>query len=619
MISDEEREQVRQATDIVSLIGETVVLRQRGAEFWGCCPFHHEKSPSFHVNPSTGLWNCFGCHQGGDVFDYVMKRENLEFPDAIRYLADRCGIELHESNSAGRKGPRRNRLIDANEQAQTFYSTMLLRGRGQGADSGRTYLSGRGFGSAVCRRWKLGYAPGHGSLVTYLREKGFTREEIVSADLALDKNGRLQDRFYDRVMFPIHDEQGRCIGFGGRVLTDAKPKYLNTRETPVFHKSKHMFAFDYAKEAITAKGLAIVVEGYTDVIALHEAGYNNVVATLGTALSLDHVKTLSRFAKTIICMFDGDAAGQKAADAAIQYLDKTEASLRCVVLPDNLDPAEFVAARGAEALQPLLDDAMPLIDFVFEKRLDGYDLSIPGKRVAALDDMATLLAPLKKSILLDSFATTLADRLGTSVEETKRRIREKPVSQPRQAPLGDVAEQSEPVYAQEEADERHSQPEDLSYLSADERVQISVERDLLSVMASEPDALRPFADRIAGLSWTDSRHEAIAWAILATPVGCSPSDAVRAATDVCPEAPRLISGGAISSSADMPTADKVGFLLDSVDLYSTKRKIRDIKGHLSTASKEDANKLFVEATELQKHVRVLTEKLSVVARSEKNG
>lgn len=246
MIGEEDRERVRQATDFLALVSETVELRRRGQDYWGCCPFHHEKSPSFHINPATGLWNCFGCHKGGDLFDYVMAREHLEFPDAIRYLADRAGIELTEEKGVHR-GPKRNRLQLALAEAETFYATMLMRGRGQGSAAARSYLAGRGFGADICRRWGLGYAPGHGALTADLRSKGFTTDEMLAADLVVERSGRLQDRFYDRVMFPIHDEQGRTIGFGGRVLGDAKPKYLNTKETPVFHKAKHLFALDRAK------------------------------------------------------------------------------------------------------------------------------------------------------------------------------------------------------------------------------------------------------------------------------------------------------------------------------------------------------------------------------------
>jgi DNA primase len=477
-------------------------------------------------------------------------------------------------------------------------------------------------------------------------------------------------------MFPIHDEQGRTIAFGGRVMTDAKPKYLNTKETTVFHKGKHLFAFDRAKEGIAARGVAIVSEGYTDVIALHEAGYTNAVAALGTSFSLDHVRTLSRFAKKIICMFDGDAAGQKAAERAIQFIDKTEADLRCVVLPDGQDPMEFLQTHQAADLQPILDGARPLMDFVLEKRLAGYDLSSPGRRVAALDDLATLLAPLKHSVLLDGYATQLADALKVDPEETKRVIRSKRVPsqggdqrggsgsrqgiagrggdarawsgqgrQPRQgtwqqgvrrqgarqaAPEPDPAagyyDEAPTDYLPEEAygepqaspaagpSPAPAQPAAYTALSADERRQLSVERELLAMMAADPDALRAHADRIATFSWSDQRHESMAWAMLATPEGTTPAGAVAAASAVEPDAPRILASGQLVYQQGMTAEQKVDFLLDTVDLYSTRRKIREIRSRLrageSSVPGEEATRLFSEATELQRHANELSSYIS---------
>ena len=613
MISDEDIQRVRQATNIVDLVSETVMLKQRGQEYWGCCPFHNEKTPSFKVSPATGLWHCFGaCQTGGDAISYIRKRDNLEFADAVRALAEKAGIEISE-DARGSQGPKRNRLIEALGEAESFYSTMLLRGKGQGNDAARRYLAGRGFGSDVCRRWGLGYAPGRGTLVSTLREKGFTPQEMMAADLAVDRSGRLSDRFFDRVMFPIHDEQGRPIAFGGRVMGDGKPKYLNTRETNVFHKSKHLFAFDRAKETITSRGVAMVVEGYTDVIALHEAGYTNAVAALGTALSLDHVKLLERFgAKVIICMFDGDAAGQKAAELSIQHLDKTKAEMRCVVLPDNQDPAEFLADHGPEALQPILRSAEPLMSFVFDKKLGNYDLSVPGQRVAALNDLASVLAPLKGSVLLDSYVTQLAGRLGTDVEATKRAVL-------------NAKEATAPVRGQEEsqvvAAQGRQEPSPVAgygyeVLSQDDRALLVVERELLSVLASNPDLVRPYGDRIAGFTWADSRHEVMAWAMLATPAGSTPAQVVAAASEVVPEAPRILSGGRLSQSDQMPLEEKVAFLMDTVELHSTRRRVRQIKAQLSSMSEGmpggDAQELFRQATELQKRCNELTQILSSV-------
>ncbi|SES94652.1 DNA primase [Olsenella sp. KH3B4] len=657
MISDEDKERVRQATDIVQLVGETVELRQRGREFWGCCPFHHEKTPSFKVDPATGLWHCFGaCSEGGDVFKYVMKRENLSFPDSIRYLADRAGIELTEDRGAVR-GPRKNRLIEALTLADDYYHTMLMRGRGEGPAAARAYLAGRGFGSDVCRRWHLGYAPGRGALVAYLRGKGFSPKELIAANLAVERSGRLADWFYDRAMFPIHDEQGRTIAFGGRILRPATnaPKYLNTRDTTVFNKGKHLFAYDRAKETMAATGTAIVCEGYTDVIAMHEAGFTNAVAALGTAFRIDHIRLMERQrVSRIICMFDGDEAGQRAAERAVQFIDKTSASMVCVVLPDGQDPMEFLSSHDASAMQAELDAAVPLMDFVFTKRLAGYDLSAPGRRVKALDEMAQLLAPLKNSVLLDEYATQLADALGMDVAETKRVIREKPVkaaeseererrreAAPRPRTAGPWQAPSAPDpedayvpedYVPADAYEDGGVPVAAAtagggstwgggsfsvsrMLSGDERMQVAVERELLSMLAAMPDEVRPYADRLADVMWADGRHEGMAWAMLATPEGTAPADVVAAATAVEPDAPQILSSGRVVSSPGMDAREKVAFLVDSVELYSCKRRVREIKARLRQAGDaggEDAEALFEQATALQKRINELTKKLSAV-------
>ena len=616
---EEDKEKVRQATDLVALVGETVVLRQRGGEFWGCCPFHQEKSPSFKVNPSTGLWKCFGCGKGGDLYSYVMEREGLDFVGALRYLAERAGIELSDDRS-GNRGPKRNRLVEALTEAEGFYAKMLMRGKGDDAGRARAYLKRRGFGSEVCKRWGLGFAPGHAALVGELRGKGFTNQELLSCDLALDRSGRLADRFFDRVMFPIHDEHGRTIAFGGRVLGDGKPKYLNSKDSSVFHKGKNLYAFDRAKESITAKGEAIVCEGYTDVIAMHEAGFTNVVATLGTALTLDHITTLQRCRiSRIIFLFDGDAAGQRAAERAFLFTGETTADLRCVILPDDLDPADFLAERGEAELAAQLAANRPLVDFVFERRLSAYDLTVPGKRVAALDEMAGVLAPLKRSLLLDEYATRLADALGADVSEVKRLIRSKPQQQ---APgAGQSREQPReaapargrgPEYAPEPACEPTPPRTDLlSVLSADERAQLAVERELLATMATEPDLFRAYADRIAGFSWSDSAHESIAWAILATPEGTSPAAAVQAATAVVDTAPQILAGGTLTGVGQMGEHEKAEFLIDTVELYSTRRKVRAIRAQLSGGDVgAEATRLFEQATTLQVHANELSKKLA---------
>ena len=604
MISDEDIQRVRQATDIVSLVSETVVLKQRGQDYWGCCPFHHEKTASFKVNAATGLWHCFGaCQTGGDAISYIRKRDNLEFADAVRALAEKAGIEIQESGSAGNKGPKRNRLIECLTEAESFYHLQLMRGKSDGAAAARTYLSKRGFGSAICKKWGLGYAPGRGALVSHLRSKGFTPAEIEAANLSVYRSNRNADRFYERVMFPIHDDQGRTIAFGGRVLGKGEPKYLNSSETPVFHKSKNLYALDRAKDTITATATAILCEGYTDVISMHEAGFTNAVAALGTALTLDHIRMLSRYrVDKIICLFDGDAAGQHAAERTVQYIDKTEANLLCVVLPDNQDPAEFLAAHGAAAMTRELEAARPLIDFVIEARLDKYDLSTPGRRVKALDDVVEVLAPLKRSVLIDELATKVAYRLpGIEVATVKNAIREKAVPKATEQPTS----QPDPV--------QQAAPQ-ISYeaISVSERRQLKTERELLALIALYPDDLRSLAQRMASLTWADSRHEAVAWAMLSTPDGTSAKDVVAAALSVEPAAAQLLSEGGSAASSEEALA-RASALLDALELASAKRRLSQVKLQLhgsSAMAEGDLKSLFEEATSLQKRINELTELIS---------
>ena len=625
MITDEDKERVRQATDFVQLVGETVDLRQRGNEFWGCCPFHGEKSPSFKVNPQTGLWHCFGCSDGGDVFSYVQKRENLEFPDAIRYLADRAGITLSEEKQYT-KGPRKKRLFDCLAAADDFFHLMLMRGKGEDFAAARNYLAGRGFGGDVCKRWNLGYAPGRGTLVTHLRELGFTNKEMIAANLAVDRGGRTSDWFYGRVMFPIHDERGRTIAFGGRILTKAEnaPKYLNTRDTVVFNKGKHLFAYDRAKETIAATGVAIVCEGYTDVIAMHEAGFTNTVAALGTAFRLDHVKLLERQrVKKIICMFDGDAAGQRAAARSVQFIDKTAAAFLCVVLPDNQDPMEFLAAHGADALKPYLARARPLMDFVFESKLGEFDLSIPGNRVAALHALAEILAPLKNSVLLDEYALRLADTLGVNVAEAKRTITSTPIkeiSEPRY-------QNTQPIPPEERTATRGTSRVDIashadntSYpmapgydlqaLSHDDRTQLQSERELLSAMASRIDAVRAYGQRIAALSWVDSRHESMAWAMLATPQGTSSHDVIAAAEAVEPDALQVLSAGKVFSAEGMNEQEKLNLIVDTLEFFSLKRQIRALRLKMRESPTNKSQEFLEKISRMQVRMNEIGARLS---------
>ena len=650
VISDEEKDQVRAASDLVAIVQETVELKPRGHEFWGCCPFHGEKTPSFHIIPATQVWHCFGCGEGGDVFTYIMKRENLSFPESIRYLADRAGIELHDTGAQRDRGTKRARIYDLCAETAQFYHTMLMRGKDSRP---REYFASRGMGGDVCRRYCLGFAPGRNMLVAHLSQKGFTPQEMIDANVAVSRGrGQLADRFYDRVMFPIFDEQGHNIAFGGRIMGDGQPKYLNTAETSVFHKKRNLYGFNWAKEFIVAQDTAIVVEGYTDCIACWEAGIKNVVATLGTALTEHHVKTLTRFAKRIVYMFDGDAAGQKAARRAIQFIEQDSMDLRCVVLPDGNDPMEFVTAHGGEALQARIDAAEPLMDFVYRSLQESSDITTPGGRAKALEDALTLIYPLRDSYMIDTYFIQIADLLGLDLEtvrsssgrvfrdvakrEDAERRREQNyerqraqaeragsaggrVSGPQGASRGAWASGTTPPVSAPVEEEPYdyvpleaygaapvevvddmppidvpagmdaapagsastaSVPATPIVLTDLERKSLAGERELLTMLTSYPNLFRTYTDRICSIEWVDPRHESIAWAVLATPPGTDPAACMDAARAVCPEAASLVSAGRISATSKHPTETNIVFMLDTLELYTIKRRMRAAQAKL---------------------------------------
>lgn len=696
MISDEDKNKVRDATDLVALVQETVELKPRGnTDLWGCCPFHGEKTPSFHVIPATQVWHCFGCGEGGDAFTYVMKREGLSFPESIRYLADRAGIELEEDRSFKRSGTKRNRLIEVCEETSEFYHTLLMRGKDA---RGREYCKGRELDADTCRKYRLGFAPGHGMLVRHLGSKGFTPQEMIDANVAFrGRNGGLVDRFFDRVMFPIMDEQGRCIAFGGRALDKEKTnaKYLNSSETPIFHKGKNLYGFNWAKDHIVARNEVIVVEGYISAMSCWKAGIENIVAVLGTALTEAHVKTLTRFTKKIIYMFDGDAAGQKAARRAIQFIEKDDIDLRCVILPDGQDPDDFVRANGGDKLRELLDNSIPLMDFVFGKLEEESDISTPGGRAKAMKSALELIYPLRASYMIDGYYMQIADRLGLDVEmirsnagkvfrevqqreETNRRRgqeRERVQAERERVaadgggargtrgehpspgashahargvqpsapagpavPAGDYPPYDEPFYDEVPYDYAPSfdVPHEgrgaggegfapaapagddlgLAVLTDLERRQLMCERELLTMLTTYPDSFRPFAERITEVEWVDARNETIAWAVLATPEGTGAAEVMAAARAVCPEAAELVSAGMISSTSKHPTETNIGFLLDTLELYTARRRMKAAQGRLrsdSSLGSDERRALAIQATQDAARIRELERAVEGIA------
>ena len=603
-IEDDDIRRVREATDLVQLVAETVVLKQKGRLFWGCCPFHNEKTPSFKIDPGTQLWHCFGCGKGGDVFGYVMEREKLEFPEAVRQLADRAHIEIKESQGGMPRG-QRQRIMDACEAAEEFFHTQLMRSKDSGAASARSYLGTLGFGSGPSRDWRLGFAPGHGRLCAHLQSKGFSRDELVQANLAfVNDGGRMVDRFYNRVMFPVHDLQGRTIAFGGRVIGSGEPKYLNSSETPVFHKSSNMFGIHKAKSAIVSSGTAIVVEGYTDVIALHEAGIRNAVATLGTALTAQHVKLLGRFASSIVYLFDGDAAGQKAAMRAAEFIDWSSAlesgrnpiELKVTVLPEGMDPAEFVAARGAEALQEQVAGARPLLDFAINRTLDSFDLSKPALKARAMEEALKILLPVRGSVIATDYVNTIADRLNLEYTVVSHALKEL------KAPAVARREEDSVPHPEQGVPPRNTA---AAKVVEEGRKYSRMEFELLSLCVADTALLGKLGKSLMEIHWEDPRAEAMADALMGAGAQATPAQAYAAAAAACSQAPALLAAAMSEAEPGEQGQLRARLLALSLRERDLEREIRQAKARMrDTASlpPEEADALFEKTVGLQRQL-----------------
>ena len=390
-------QQVRAGTDILAVVQGYVPLKRKGGRYWGCCPFHNEKTASFSVVPADGFFYCFGCHAGGDAFKFISLMEHITPFEAIVRQAEQLGIPLPERKRDAREEARLRALEDlrrVNALARDFFHNCLTMTR-YGA-AGKAYLAGRGITDAAIARYQLGFAPdAWAKLSDAFKKRGISEQLLIDAGLAMrrERGGGIYDRFRGRVIIPIADERGRIVGFGGRALGDAQPKYLNTAETPVFNKRRLLFGLDRAHRAIAHEGCAVVVEGYMDAIAAWEAGAENVVATLGTSFTEEHAALLLRRAPRIVFCYDSDAAGQEATLRALAAVRGRAAEVRVLLLPDGKDPDEYVRTHGAAAFRGLIETAVPAPAFrlrhVRARMADGID----GQR-AALAEMLPVLAEL---------------------------------------------------------------------------------------------------------------------------------------------------------------------------------------------------------------------------------
>lgn len=414
MIPAEIIEEIKFRCDIVDVISGYVQLKRAGSNYNGLCPFHSEKTPSFTVFPSTKNFYCFGCGAGGDVITFMMKRENLDYRSAVELLAARAGITLPEDEKkpGGGESVKRERLLNMNREAARFYHATLYSPAGA---PGLEYLTKRGLSGATIKHFGLGFAPdGFSSLTPYLMSKGYTAEEMSAAFLCgiSKKNGRPYDYFRNRVIFPIIDVAGNVVAFGGRVMDSSVPKYLNTSDTPVFKKSRNLFALNFAK-SVCAERL-ILCEGYMDVIALHAHGFEYAVATLGTAMTPEQARIMSRYTKQIILCYDSDDAGQRATARAMKLFAEVGLDVRVLRIPGAKDPDEFLNKAGPnshEKFKLLLDQSRAQFEYKLENVLARHDIKIPDERIKAADELCRIISGISSNAERDVCVGVVSEKL----------------------------------------------------------------------------------------------------------------------------------------------------------------------------------------------------------------
>ncbi|MER5882376.1 DNA primase [Streptomyces sp. NPDC001941] len=591
-INDDDVKAVRDAVPIDAVVSEYLQLRPAGGgNLKGLCPFHDEKSPSFQVSPSKGLFHCFGCQEGGDTIAFVMKIDHLSFSETVERLAAQAGITLRYEEGGYNPGTQRGertRLVDAHQEAARFYVQQL---DGPEAEIARKFLAERGFDQAAAAHFGVGYSPaGWDHLTRYLRGKGFTDKELLTSGLAQESRRNPIDRFRGRLMWPIRDVGGDVVGFGARKLRedDNGPKYLNTPETPIYKKSQVLYGIDLAKKDIAKASRAVVVEGYTDVMACHLAGVTTAIATCGTAFGGDHIKILRRLlmdngSARVIFTFDGDAAGQKAALRAFEDDQKFAAETYIAIAPDGMDPCELRLAKGDEAVADLVQPRTPLFEFALRQIVARYDLETPAGRAAALDEAAPVVARIKNVASQHEVAVQLAGMVGIldtqfvvkRVAQLARWARDRGGRGP--APAPGRGNQS---YEAAQAPAAPSGPA-LNLRSPAHRT----ERELLKLALQYPHLVSPAFDAYGVDEFTAPPYAAVRQCVQdAGGADDAPADYVEAVLQSAPnDTVRSLVRELTVEAVHARAVDEAyaGAQLVEVRLRAVDRRIRDVQGQLS--------------------------------------
>ncbi len=489
-------QELKLRSDITEIASSYVNLKRRGRNMVGLCPFHGEKTPSFNIYTENGSFYCFGCGAGGDVITFIMKIENLDYVEAVKFLAQRAGMEMPENTYDDSLSKLRMRIYEANREAARFFHATLLSQRGQ---SGLNYLRGRALSDRTIRHFGLGFADDDwNSLCNHLKNKGFSEYEIYSANLAFKrKNGNgIYDRFVNRVMFPIIDLRGNVIAFGGRIMTDEKPKYLNTSDTPVFKKSENLFSLNNAKSSGTRT--LILCEGYMDVIALNQAGFTNAVATLGTALTNEQAVLMKRYADEVIICYDADGAGQKATARAIEILRNAGLPIKILTVPSGKDPDEFIRSKGENgpaAFKLLIEKCGNDIEYRLMKLKENYNLNTTDGKVAFLNEAVKIVATIESPIERDVFASKLCAELEIDknafleqISKVKRRDRRENIKKETRQIQAELNGQSDKINREHYKKPRSS----------------SAEEALLVYLINNPDYANSISERVTPDKFSNS-------------------------------------------------------------------------------------------------------------------
>ena len=470
-------QELTERSDIVDVVGSYVALGKRsGANYFGLCPFHNERTPSFAVNPSGQFYHCFGCGKGGGVINFIMEIENLSYPDAVAFLAKRAGMQMPE-DSFDRDAKKRSRLLAANRDAARWFYEQLVTPEGRRCTD---YMAGRKISPSVAKRFGLGFAPEHsGAFLAAMRQKGYSDWELSDADLIRRGDHGFYSTFRNRLMFPIIDVRGNVIGFSGRALGDAGAKYLNSKDTLVFNKGRNLFALNLAKKS--KAGYIILSEGNIDIVALHQAGFDSAVASLGTSLTPEQARLISRYTNEVIIAYDNDGAGIKASQRAIGILERLDLKVRVLRMTGAKDPDEYIKTRGADAFRNLLEGSEDQVDYRLGTVTAKYDLSQDDQKVAFLKEATALLATLPGAVEREVYAIRVAEQAGVGQDAVIREVERRRKQLLRKAARSEEQELNRP--------ERMAQPADkqLRYRNP---VSAAAEEGVIRLLYLEPSLVR---------------------------------------------------------------------------------------------------------------------------------